>query len=501
MDWIFSALFFLALFVVILLVEMLRKKLGWSTQSTRKIVHLITGVFVSVTPFLFQSRIPIIILSIFFAVFNFLAIKKGYFPGLHATGRKSYGTVFYPVALVILLFFLWDSHQLILVISILVLAFADPAAAIVGEKLTARHDFYLASDKKSIEGSLAMLGTSLLIVFFGLQFGSRLFDGYVTLTMAQNIWIAIIVAVTATVSEALSAHGSDNLTIPLSVAFFLHFMISRFGSPAFSENIQLTLGLTMAAFIAILTFYLHFISASGAVGTFLLGTVVFGVGGWKFSLPILTFFILSSLLSRLGKTEKKKLAQTFQKSSRRDIGQVLANGGLAGLIVLIWNFHQSDIWFALYLGALGSVTADTWATEIGFFSKKIPRLILNFNPVPPGTSGGLTALGSAAAVVGAATIAAAGWLSSPDSRAPGLLFLLVVVAGLFACMFDSLLGATIQAQFQCPQCQKITEKTVHCQNVQTDHISGCLLIENDLVNFLASIFGVLIVWAGGWFFL
>ena len=494
MDWIYSGLFFFALFIVILIAEGLRKLLKWSSNTTRKIVHITTGVFVASTPLLLNSKIPIIIISAIFTIINFFAIRLGFFPGMHATSRRSYGTVFYPLALVILLIFFWGENQLILVISMLVLAFADPLAALTGEKLTHLKQYQLARDKKTLAGSVVMFLTTVIIVFWGLKFGIYYFAGNWEITTLQVVWMALVVGIIATVCEALSAYGSDNLSIPLGTAFILHFMLTRLNTPAASENIQLTLGLVLAALVAATTYYFRFLNSSGAVGTFLLGTVVFGIGGWKFSLPILAFFILSSLLSKVGKTRKKKLAQTFQKSSQRDIGQVLANGGLAGVLVLIWNYYPRDLLFYLYLGALSAVTADTWATEIGFFAKKLPRLILNWKPVPQGTSGGITFLGTSAAVLGSSTIAYAGWVSNSNYLMTLNIGISIISAGLLACMFDSLLGATIQAQYQCPHCQKITEKKSHCNNIQTRQISGLSWIDNDLVNFLASVFGALVVW-------
>ena len=50
---------------------------------------------------------------------------------------------------------------------------------------------------------------------------------------------------------------------------------------------------------------------------------------------ILTFFILSSLLSRLGRSAKARYDLIFEKGSRRDHAQVLANGGIAGALMVL----------------------------------------------------------------------------------------------------------------------------------------------------------------------
>ena len=55
-------------------------------------------------------------------------------------------------------------------------------------------------------------------------------------------------------------------------------------------------------------------------------------------------------------------------------------------------------------------------------------------------------------------------------------------------MFDSFLGATVQAQFKCSVCGKVTERIIHCNN-NTKHTKGINWLNNDLVNLLAGISG------------
>ena len=66
----------------------------------------------------------------------------------------------------------------------------------------------------------------------------------------------------------------------------------------------------------------------------------------------------------------------------------------------------------------------------------------------------------------------------------------VVLAGFIGSFVDSLLGATIQAQYKCNVCSKITEKVFHCGEV-TDLIHGKVWINNDFVNFVCTTSGAL----------
>ncbi|MBU4443583.1 DUF92 domain-containing protein, partial [bacterium] len=55
------------------------------------------------------------------------------------------------------------------------------------------------------------------------------------------------------------------------------------------------------------------------------------------------------------------------------------------------------------------------------------------------------------------------------------------------------LGATIQAQYKCPNCQKTTEKLIHCGSYKTNLISGIRWIDNDVVNLACTTSGALFV--------
>ncbi|MBN2030602.1 DUF92 domain-containing protein [bacterium] len=437
------------------------------------------------------SKKPLIWLAVLFIIVNYTGIRTGKLMGIHDTRRRSYGTVFYPMTFLFLVWICWDNYKSIVMISMLILALADAAAAIVGENLKTLHEYQLGRDKKSIEGSFVMFITSFLIVLVGLPAIDYL-DGH-TVSWIRAGWIGLNTAIVATACEALSGSGSDNLSAPLGAAFVLNFMLIH-PNPA---NIQFSIGIGLAFVFALAAYRAHYLTANGSVTAFLLAVVIFGIGGWKWTIPILTFFLLSSLLSRMGKKQKSQFGLIFEKESRRDMGQVLANGGIAGVIVLLDNYFPSPLWYAMYLGSLAGVNSDTWATEIGVLSKSEPRSIKNLKKVEPGTSGGVTGLGLGSAFLGALIIGIIGVLLVPTdyslSFSP-LFFYIIVLGGFLASLVDSLLGATIQAQYRCPICKKITEKQIHCDGKETVLISGYRRLNNDGVNFFCSVCGGLFVW-------
>lgn len=254
---------------------------------------------------------------------------------------------------------------------------------------------------------------------------------------------------------------------------------------------QILLGFLLALIIAFLAYKARSLNRSGAVAAAFTGTIIFGVGGLNWSILLLTFFITSSALSRTFKNRKSKLEEKFSKGHERDAGQVFGNGGIATLFAALHFFYPNEPWVWVgFTASLAAVNADTWATELGVLNPKPPRMITNLaKQVEKGTSGGISLVGTLAALAGSALIAfLASFLTGNWS-----LFLLVTVSGLAGSLFDSLLGGTLQAMYYCPTDQKETEKhPLHTCGTETVHIRGWKWLDNDLVNFLCGVFGVVI---------
>lgn len=255
-------------------------------------------------------------------------------------------------------------------------------------------------------------------------------------------------------------------------------------------------GFLLSAVIASVALGSNSLSRSGAMGALIIGTLIFGFGGAVWGLLMVLFFVTASGLSHLGKARKQAAAKKFAKGTRRDLGQVMANGGIAALLATFHTLAPWPGWVALYVGVLASVNADTWATELGILSNQPPRLVTTGKVVAPGASGGITALGTLASLMGGAVIGlAAGGFFDELSLPAGLI--LGAIVGLFASLFDSLLGATRQGLYQCYHCQEVTEAPMHSCGRRADWLSGWKWLNNDLVNLFASAAGglaALILW-------
>jgi uncharacterized protein (TIGR00297 family) len=253
------------------------------------------------------------------------------------------------------------------------------------------------------------------------------------------------------------------------------------------------LGLALSGAIAYAGLAKGALSRSGAGGAVVVGTLIFWLGGWVWGLLLVAFFLSSSLLSRYREREKEGLAEKFAKGHRRDLGQTLANGGAGVALAVGSALFPHPFWLAAYVGAMATVNADTWATELGVLSRSSPRLITTGRPVDAGTSGAVSRLGTFSALAGGAFVGAiAGLLRlAVGGTGTGSLLLLPIglAGGLAGSSFDSLLGATVQAIYFCDTCSKETERTVHRCGTMTRRLRGWRWLNNDLVNLISSVFG------------
>lgn len=285
--------------------------------------------------------------------------------------------------------------------------------------------------------------------------------------------------------------------------------------------VKLALGAILAAIVAVAGWRARSLTAGGAAGAVVVGGAVFAGGGLQWGALLVIFFLSSSALTRWRRIEKSRAAQEFAKGGRRDLGQVVANGGVAALLALAQLARPELDLTPAFIGAIAAVTADTWATEVGLLSRGTPRLITTGRRVPAGTSGAVTGLGLAAALaggllIGLATVGLA-WLAGPvadvaspligaaggstasaagttitGSAATPRPLLIAPAAALAASLADSLLGATAQAMYRCPRCDADTERRIHHCGDRTRLTRGLPFITNDAVNLVASAFGALV---------
>jgi len=262
------------------------------------------------------------------------------------------------------------------------------------------------------------------------------------------------------------------------------------------------IGIGLSGLVGALAYRRGALTGGGVVGAMLIGTMILGFGGLGWGVVLIFFFVSSSFLSRVSSdTKRRAAADKFDKSGARDLWQTLANGGVAALVALSWGTGRVRRSWLLgaFVGALATATADTWATEIGTLSRGQPRAITSGRRVPPGTSGGVTLLGTAAAAAGGLALGAVAQFALDRSTSPTVahaapreLMVIGLGTGLAGMLCDSLLGATLQHVAWCPACAGETERAVHSCGTPTQPLRGLRGLNNDAVNFLSTAVGALV---------
>ncbi len=195
-------------FLILIFAEYLSRYKGVHSELTRKIVHVLVGMFVAFWPFFLSWR-QIQVLAVLFLVAVLVSIKLNIFNSIHAVSRNTMGEVLF--ALVIGLLGFISSDPWIFAAAMLHLSLADGLAAVVGLAYGGHNSYHILGRTKSLAGSLAFFFTSLVIMIWYVSFSGT------DPSVVSLLWLPLM----ATIAENLSGQGTDNLVIPLLVAFVL----------------------------------------------------------------------------------------------------------------------------------------------------------------------------------------------------------------------------------------------------------------------------------------
>lgn len=260
--------------------------------------------------------------------------------------------------------------------------------------------------------------------------------------------------------------------------------------------LNFTIGLVYSSLISFAAYKKSSLNTTGFLAAVVLGTAIYFFGGlWFFNIMI-AFFVSSSLLTKFKGINKKYLDKLNQKGGMRDHIQVFVNGGVGLVLAILYYIYNSPIFLLAYAVSFGVATSDTWASEAGVLSKDKPLSILTLKPIEKGMSGGISTLGTTFAFLGSAFISSMfliAYIVIYNDIRQGLTYSLVcLILGFIGSIIDSILGASIQAQYYCEEIKSFTEKKVY-KNKPNRLVKGISIINNDVVNFVSNLLATLMV--------
>ena len=250
-DAFATACVFAACNALLVLVSTLRARLHYCPETTRKLLHIGMGLLALTYPFVFTSALPVLLINATFLLLLTLGrcssvgrtrpsdarLRAGTYPSPEQTRsacailrerfqdhwhdltcripRKTVGEFYFPLA-VALLFLLANGDPLLFCIPLLILTIADAAAALIGCNY-GLHPYRTAAGRKSLEGSAAFLLCTFLLTEIPLLF--------IHLPPGTAIFIALTLAASMTLIEALSWRGLDNLLLPLTSFALLSLLL------------------------------------------------------------------------------------------------------------------------------------------------------------------------------------------------------------------------------------------------------------------------------------
>ena len=207
---------FIYLGVLVVLAEALSRIVVDDPELTRKVVHIGSGNVILLAWWFDISRSVIVSAAIIAAAIAILSYLIPILPSIESVGRRSFGTLFYAISMGVLAGCFWQNYPQYAVIGILVMAWGDGMAAIIGQRF-GKHKYRVGQVTKSWEGSLAMAAAAAIVT------------GVILVVVEGNSWqtwtISFVVASVATVLEAFSKLGVDNLTVPVASGFLCFFAV------------------------------------------------------------------------------------------------------------------------------------------------------------------------------------------------------------------------------------------------------------------------------------
>jgi phytol kinase len=202
-NWLGLLISITYIFAIIGLAEALRRWRHYSSNFTRKVIHVGVGMISWGLHFLFDTPW----FCIAFMLLNLLDWRYGFFASMASSDRSNLGTVYFPMMAGIVALLFWDRPPL-MVAALMPLTWGDGLAPVVGQAY-GRRFYTVHTNTRSLEGSAGFFIASFLFTWLALW----AIDGPPQIVPLDALLPALVVTGLTTLVEAVSVWGIDNITI------------------------------------------------------------------------------------------------------------------------------------------------------------------------------------------------------------------------------------------------------------------------------------------------
>lgn len=203
---------FIYIFFVLIVSETLKSKKIISEEIARKIVHIFVSLAYVIMYNMMDINIHIVLIPLIFVIINYISYKKNIFKGMEISSRKSLGTVYYPISMVLMAIITLCDNKFYPYygIGLFTMAFADGLAPIVASKIKSRN---IGSSHKSISGSTTVFVVTIIILLIF----SNIFN------LEFSLLKIIVLSIFSTIIEFISGKY-DNIFLPIGISLLSYLI-------------------------------------------------------------------------------------------------------------------------------------------------------------------------------------------------------------------------------------------------------------------------------------
>lgn len=441
-------------------------------EFSRKFIHISLFMVWVLIDYFFKNTIHQIIIPVTFIAINYSSYKFKLFKSIEREEDNHLGTVYFSIAITAIFTVAFFIPELYIYtgISTFCLTFGDGFASFIGSSVKSMK----IKDSKSIVGFIACF------VFSAISLIAFKYFYFNDMTISDVLIIAAVSAILELVGL-----GLDNFSVVFGTFVVSYLLdITQFG--------MLDIGLILAIVVFLLVFLSKSITYYGSLLAMFIIVVYSYLGNWQAVSFFLICYFISFFISLFRKIYLKEEKKTNKKGRR--LSQIFANGSVGTLCMIIYYFSKLEVFYFASLISVAGCLIDSVSSDIGTLSNKMPFDVLKWKYVEKKTSGGITLLGSLSSLFVSILL---GIILTIFLKLTFVKFIICTLLMYLGTVIDTILGSLIQNKNICEVCNKITEHDTHC-DIQTKHYSGIKFFNNNVNNFMSSVFvclfTLLILW-------